>query len=179
MGDGVIRSNGQRVLQKRGRRAGEYTDDQRALFFGTLAQTCHVARSAQAAGIDISSAYHKRRSDPVFAEEWRLALTMGYERLEEELLCLAIEGLAGAGERVAAAADAVEAKRPGAGMPRKVDGSADVQLALALLNRHRATADGRGKAVKAARRATPEETDALLRKQLDSLARRLRASDAA
>ncbi len=175
MGDEVIRASGGRVLQKRdGRLATEWTDEQRQMFFGTLAQSCHAARAAETAGISLAQAYYKRRTDAVFAEEWRIALENGYERLEEELLRLAIEGLEGARERVAVAAAAVEAHRPGAGMPRKIDGSADVQLALALLNRHRASVQGGGKPSKTARRWTPEETDAFLRKQLDALAARLK-----
>lgn len=175
MDDEVIRPRGQRVLIVDGRRAAEWTTEQREIFFGSLAWNCHVAKAAEAAGITLGHAYHKRRTDAVFAEEWRIALESGYCRLEEELLRLAIEGLANAGDRVSAAADKVEAHRPGGGMPRKIDGSPDVQLAMALLNRHRAEAVGKGKPAKAGRRMTPAETDALLREKLDSLAARLRA----
>ena len=51
-----------------------------------------------------------------------------------------------------------------------------VQVALALLNRHRAGAGQAGAKRGAHRRATPSETNAAIAKKLDSLARRLRAA---
>jgi hypothetical protein len=63
------------------------------------------------------------------------------------------------------------ARVPGSGIDSRF-GTADLQLALALLNRHRGTVEGRGRPAMT-RRATPEETDQALRSKLDGVARRL------
>ena len=81
---------------------------------------------------------------------------------------------------------------PGSGAPRASAGSADIsnagtvggrismadaQFALMLLNRHRAAVEGRaapaGGRASGKGRPTAEQTDAVLRKKLDALARRL------
>ena len=81
---------------------------------------------------------------------------------------------------------------PGSGAPRALAGSADgsgggpvggrismadAQFALMLLNRHRAAVEGRaapsGGRASGQGRPTAEQTDAVLRKKLDALARRL------
>ena len=60
----------------------------------------------------------------------------------------------------------------------KILGASDVQVALAILNRHRASVEGKRTAARTSRRRTQEEIDALLRVQLDRLATKLARSDA-
>ena len=172
-GSTVIAGTCDRILQVRkpGNRCSAKVHD---AFFAALAQTCNVTHAAAVAGIDPSWAYQCRRTRPEFAESWRQALILGYERLEEELLRLTLASLAGTGDGTPLL-DENETLRPGSGLPRKANGAPDMQLALTLLNRHRATVEGTGKAAMAGRRATPEETDALLRKKLDALAKRLKS----
>lgn len=55
-------------------------------FAQTLAETCNVRLAAEAAGMSSSCCYARKLSDPAFAEQWRLALAMGYGRVEERLI---------------------------------------------------------------------------------------------
>jgi len=64
-----------------------------AVFLDTLATTCNVTRSAAAAGFSCQSAYRHRRRMPAFAERWREALEIGYERLEQAMLDAAIRSV--------------------------------------------------------------------------------------
>lgn len=155
------------------------------VFLATLADTCNVRLSVATAGVSPCQAYRRRRRDQVFAAEWRAALTMGYERLEEELLRITLDALTRIGDGTGVGEDTGDAEgagadpgasaamRPYTGLPRKAGGSPDMQMALALLNRHRATVQGGGKPAMRGVRATPEETDAALHKLLDGLAKRL------
>ena len=43
-------------------------------FFDTLAETCNVTRSAEAAGFAISTAYRKRKTDAAFRRAWAEAV---------------------------------------------------------------------------------------------------------
>lgn len=55
-------------------------------FLAALADTSNVAAAARKAGIDVSTAYHKRRHDHEFNRRWQIALCEGYDNLEMELL---------------------------------------------------------------------------------------------
>ncbi|WP_343520906.1 hypothetical protein [Sphingomonas sp.] len=55
-------------------------------FLAALSATANVRLSAAAAGFSHSAFYLRRRESPAFAREMRLALEMGYERLELALL---------------------------------------------------------------------------------------------
>lgn len=55
-------------------------------FLAALADTSNVAAAARKAGIDPSTAYHRRRVDAEFNREWQVALCEGYDNLEMELL---------------------------------------------------------------------------------------------
>lgn len=55
-------------------------------FLAALSATANVRLSAAAAGFSHSAFYLRRRESPAFAREMRLALEMGYERLEMALL---------------------------------------------------------------------------------------------
>ncbi|MBC9032424.1 hypothetical protein IAG41_08480 [Sphingomonas sp. JC676] len=61
-------------------RAGEQA------FLAALSATANIRLSAAAAGFSHSVFYQRREASPAFAREMRLALQMGYERLEMALL---------------------------------------------------------------------------------------------
>lgn len=179
-----ISGGNSRPLQKARVRKDGWTKMRRKRFLDSLASTCNVRIAIEAAGLAPSSAYALRRRDPAFAALWKEALTIGYERLEETLLQCALEGVnaieidvegavllpepgPGAGEHT---------YQPGSGGSAKISSDA-VQLAMLVLNRHRATVEGKGSPGGSRRRASSEETDAALRKKLDALARTLRANE--
>lgn len=167
-----------RSVQRRTIPAKGWTKARRQLFLDTLAATCNVRRSIEAAGMTSSGAYQLRRRDPDFAALWNEALAIGYQRLEEALL----ERALGSVNDIAIGIDADDEGGtivPGSGFSARRLGSADVQLALSLLNRHRAAAEWGGKAStgRGRARSTPEEIDARLTRQLDSLAKRLKAPE--
>lgn len=55
-------------------------------FLAALSATANVRLSAAAAGFSHSAFYYRRKQSPAFAREMRLALQMGYERLEMALI---------------------------------------------------------------------------------------------
>ena len=55
-------------------------------FLGELAQTSNVAGAARKAGVDSSTVYKTRRSEPEFYRAWQEALAEGYDNLEMDLL---------------------------------------------------------------------------------------------
>ncbi len=177
-----IGGQARRVLQKGRVRKDGWTITRRRRFLNMLAETCNVRHSCEVAGMSPYSAYDLRRRDPAFAALWEEALARGYEVLEQALLSHALAGVnaIAIGEPIDGD-EAIDPKkmRPGTGFDRQSFNPASVQLALALLNRHRQSIDRkphRGK------RATPEETNAALKKQLDTLAKKLnggKAEDAA
>ncbi|URW75442.1 hypothetical protein M9980_13040 [Sphingomonas donggukensis] len=141
-------------------------------FFTVLSETCNVKHAARVAGVHAETLYARRRRHPAFAETWRQALAIGYERLEEELLRLSLASLTGEGPSLF---DPKEAIMPGTGLVPKASGSPDVQMALLLLNKHRGTVEGTARPNANSKRATATETDAWLEKRLDGLAKRLAA----
>jgi hypothetical protein len=98
--------------------------------------------------------------DAAFAAAWDEALAIGYDRLENALLVYAIGKV-----------DAVAAGAPGASIS-----NGDLQLAVGMLQRHRAADGGRRGQVLPARMPTEAESDAALKRALDGLARRGAAS---
>ena len=81
----VVRlSNGR--LQLRRQQAGHLTHAGEQAFLSALSATANVSLSAAAAGFSKVSIYNRRRTSPAFAREMRLALQMGYDRLELALL---------------------------------------------------------------------------------------------
>ena len=59
-------------------------------FLYALSATANVRLSAAAAGASVAAFYRRRRQNPVFAREMRLALKMGWERLEMAALAAAM-----------------------------------------------------------------------------------------
>jgi hypothetical protein len=149
-----------------------FTKRKRQRFLDALAATCNVRMAAEAAGVDKSTAYRLRERDQSFADAWQTALGIGYFRLEDALLGYAVSRIE-ANEVDPDNADSNVIERSAAhrlsGGVVSVD---ELRFFLALLNRHRET-EGRKRTGRRAPRATPEETDAALRKHLDVLARQI------
>lgn len=174
-----------RPVQKRQVTSGGWGKARRAKFLKALGETCNVSKAARAAGLESAShIYTLRRRDPAFADLWAEALANGYDRLETMLLRRALEGvndidvaaLAAESDREAAADDGNTAnvndrRDPGTVLPPAGLARADVQLALAMLNRRR---EGDMRQRRGKPPMTSDEVDALLGQKLDSLARKLR-----
>lgn len=118
-------------------------------FCETLAETCNVRLAAAAAGMASSACYARKLADPTFAEQWRLALAMGYGRIEERLIRDAL------GE-----ADARMDKY-------------EREQALNLLKYHRGEVDGAHGGGTSFARASADETDAAILKALAAVKKRL------
>ena len=81
----VVRSqNGK--LQLRFAHRDKLTKTAEQVFLASLSATANVRLSAAAAGASPAAFYRRRRRDAAFAREFRLALEMGYERLELAML---------------------------------------------------------------------------------------------
>jgi hypothetical protein len=173
--DDIIRGCAGRSVQRQKIHASGWTKARRQIFLDTLAATCNVRRSVAAVGMTARGAYLLRRRDPGFDALWKDAMAIGYQRLEEALLQRALESINDIEINADDAANAVIV--PGSGFSKGPLTSAEVQLILSLVNRHRATVEGRGKPGNSRRYATPEEVDARLTAKLDSLAKRLKASE--
>jgi hypothetical protein len=85
----VVRSqNGK--LQLRFAHKDKLTKAAEQVFLASLSATANVRLSAAAAGASPAAFYRRRRRDPAFAREFRLALKMGWERLECAALAAAL-----------------------------------------------------------------------------------------
>ena len=161
-----------RALQVNAADPSRFTQEKRRRFLDALAATCNVRMAAEAAGVAHSSCYRLRERDASFADAWQTAVGIGYFRLEDALLGYAVARIE-ATEIDPERADPAVIERSALGMlSRAVVPIDELRFFLALLNRHRET-DGRALPGRRARRATPEETDAALRKHLDVLARQI------
>ncbi len=161
-----------------------WTLAKRERFLDTLAATAHVKMAAAAAGVNRTNAYRLRRRDPVFAGLWLQALELGYQRLEDELLSLALgngrdavsDGQAGgqadsgADSGVDSRADAINAIEPDGD---RVDAQIDVELGLRVLALRRAQGTASGPRMRGYKFVPIEEVEATLARQLDLLAARL------
>lgn len=154
------------------RRTGRFNKAKRKRFLDTLAGTCNVTLAVRAAGVAASSCYRARLRDADFAAAWDAAIKNGYQRLEEALLDYALARLAGD----APAPDLADPERVHSALPSLAErniSTGDLQFALALLNRQRASAEGPSRRARGVKIASPAETDAALRRKLDQLARRM------
>jgi hypothetical protein len=124
----------------------------RQRFLDHLAEHCNVEAACQAAGLAVTAAYKTRRRDAAFAEEWRAALLTGYDRLEEQLLRHAGAGGPDGG---------------GSALPENFDPEAARHLLL--MHNARLKAGPRRPRSGQIKRATPEEVNAALLKQLKAL----------
>lgn len=81
----IVRRNDGK-LQVRSAQPGKLTRQCEQAFLAALSATANVRLSAAAAGASVAAFYRRRRKNPAFAREMRLALQTGYERLEMALL---------------------------------------------------------------------------------------------
>lgn len=140
--------------------AGHTTRLRQLRFAKVLAETCNVAAAAAAAGRTLATVHRWRSVDAAFAAAWDEALAIGYDRLENALLVYAIGKV-----------DGVAAGAAGASIS-----NGDLQLAVGMLQRHRAADAGRRGQALPVRMPTEAESDAALKRALDGLARRGAAS---
>ena len=73
-------------LQLRLAHRGKLSAAAEQVFLAALSASANVRLAAAAAGASARAFYRRRKRDPAFAREFRLALEMGYERLEEALM---------------------------------------------------------------------------------------------
>lgn len=59
-------------------------DETFAVFLANLSETANITRSADAAGINRSTVFRKRKEDPEFDKLYLEAYQIGYTKLEEE-----------------------------------------------------------------------------------------------
>lgn len=85
----VVRTRGGK-LQIRLAHPGKLTKAAEQAFLYALSATANVRLSAAAAGASARAFYRRRKQDPVFAREMRLALKMGWERLEMAAMAAAL-----------------------------------------------------------------------------------------
>jgi len=72
---------------------GLYDDRRKLKFLKELAISSHVANSAKAAKVAVSTVYLWRERDPDFFKQWMRSLAAGYELLEMDLLERARNGV--------------------------------------------------------------------------------------
>jgi hypothetical protein len=77
-------------LQLRPAHRDKLTKAAEQAFLAALSATANIRLSAAAAGASAAAFYRRRQKDPAFAREFRLALEMGYSRLEAAALMAAL-----------------------------------------------------------------------------------------
>ncbi|WP_156347194.1 hypothetical protein [Sphingomonas sp. Leaf33] len=152
-----IRCSNTGKRQVRAVNVDSWTPEKRAAFLDRLAAWCNVKRACADVELTPEGAYALRRRDAGFAADWRAAMLTGYDRLEAAVLEDALKPL-----------EPVEHSE----LPEE---PFDREQAMRLLKMyydrlHRPERVGRGGAT--VKRATPEETDAAILKQLEALRRR-------
>jgi hypothetical protein len=79
-------------LQMRVAQPGKLTRECEQAFLAALSATANVKLSAAAAGASVAAFYRRRRQNPAFAREMRLALQRGYDALEMALIESSLPG---------------------------------------------------------------------------------------
>lgn len=99
LGEGKLRTKGGELIVSRTRNGrlqlrraprGWMTKAAEQAFFAALSATANVRLSAAAAGFTHSAFYQKKRAKKPFAREMRLALELGYDRVEMAALAAAL-----------------------------------------------------------------------------------------
>lgn len=70
----------------------DWTDAKQRDFLTALAETCNVSRAAAEAGVSVSSAYRRRKTNAGFRAGWLEAIGTAYQQLELVLLDRAFNG---------------------------------------------------------------------------------------
>ncbi|UUL82106.1 hypothetical protein [Sphingomonas qomolangmaensis] len=154
-------------------RASAWTETKRRRFLNALATSCNVQQSARSIGMTKNGAYALRGRDAGFAAAWSEAMQMGAVRLEEVLL----ENALAAAERLTREGPLSfdETAEPIDEAPAQPLTADEIRLMLFLLTRHADGHKGLRHIGGRAHRATREETNAVLKRKLDSLDRRIKA----
>jgi hypothetical protein len=79
-------------LQMRRAQPGKITREAEQAFLAALSATCNISLAAAAVGACFNAFDRRRRKDPAFAREMRLALARGYQALELALLESSLPG---------------------------------------------------------------------------------------
>lgn len=166
-GEYSVRATRGRRLQVRRAPKGLLTVEGERRFLAHLAATANVRLSAEATGIGWSAIYARRARVPDFARAMEAALREGYERLELALLDNALRSLRPDGEALDEWEAQLDETDPLTRMtPRE---------ALLLLGYRRPEiVEGRRHAGFPLPRASREEAEARLSRELDRVERRLR-----
>jgi hypothetical protein len=90
----VVRTRSGR-LQVRLAHKGKLTLEAERTFLRALCATANIRLSAAAAGASAAAFYRRRRLNPAFAAEMKLALRIGYDRLEHAALERTLQAIAG------------------------------------------------------------------------------------
>lgn len=138
------------------------TAQRKARFLEVLAETCCVARAAEAAGFAPARFYGLRLKDAAFAAQWQEAIAIGYAQVEERLILDAMGRAANDNGDADAARDGRMDKY-------------EREQALNLLKWHRAEAIGkpRGGGLRG-RLALQDETDAAILTRLAAVRKWMR-----
>ena len=128
-------------LQVRRARKGILTQAAADCFLAQLAASANVTHAAKTAGCDSSNFYALAQKDRVFAQAWREALEIGYDRLETALLSGALD----------------PARGDWLGEGLEISGPVTAEQAIHLLNQHRNTVRLQGE-VKDKRRRGPDRS---------------------
>ncbi|VXC57508.1 hypothetical protein [Sphingomonas sp. AX6] len=165
MGGTVISVKGKPKAQTA--KASSFGVTKRTRFLDALALTCNVTRAAAHAGVSASTVWRARHRDPVFQEEWREALAIGYDRLE----ALVLEH-GGAGERIVP--DPTRVGEDGADAASVAE-PFDFDRAMKVLIYRRGERNGEPnrRTGRPRGQATREETNAALLKALNAAKRRV------
>lgn len=91
-GESVVVRRRDGTLQVRSAQPGKLTRECEQAFLAALSATANIRLSAAAAGASARAFYRRRARHAGFAREMRLALAMGYERLEMALLESSLPG---------------------------------------------------------------------------------------
>ncbi|MDQ3483383.1 MAG: hypothetical protein M3448_08285 [Pseudomonadota bacterium] len=129
----------------------DWTEAKQRDFLTALAETCNVSRAAQEAGVSVSSAYRRRKTNAAFRAGWLEAIGTAYQRLELVLLDRAFNGT----EKLVKRRDGSEERMK----------EYSNQLGLTLLKMHRDTA------VEAAPENEPENIDEIRERVFNKLER--------
>jgi len=140
---------------------GRRVRERQVQFVSMLAETCSVTAAARAAGVAVAICYRWRGESPAFAAAWDAAIAITYDRLEAGLLQHALATV----QRATA-----DDKAGGGGVS-----AADLQFAVGLLGRHRGGDEPKKGVGRTKPLPTQAETDAVLQRALDGLARRAKA----
>ena len=87
----VVRNRDGR-MQVRRAQAGKLTRACEQAFLSALSASANIRLSAAAAGAAEAAFYRRKRQNPAFAREWRMALAQGYEAVEMALLAAGMAG---------------------------------------------------------------------------------------